>query len=239
LESDIESLPPLPLLIAFIAASALLAITPGPGVAYIVTRSLMHGRRSGLASVLGIALGNLGNAFGAGLGLAALFSLSSLAFTAMKWAGAAYLIYLGVRALRDARRLPAEEAAVLDAAAHTNPIASRAAAPMVSPGALPVPRHTFRDAFIVALLNPKTALFFAAFLPQFVTDNGSAALQTLALGALFVAVAAATDTLYALGASALAAWLKPTPRLRRVGRYVSGGALIGLGLGAALFGNRK
>src|SRR5882672_2530306 len=93
-------LPSWPLLSAFLVASLILAVTPGPGVFYIVTRSLLQGRRHGIASVLGVALGNLGNAIGASIGLAALFAISALAFTLVKYAGAAYLVYLGAQALR-------------------------------------------------------------------------------------------------------------------------------------------
>ena len=131
---------------AFVLASLVLAVTPGPGVLYIVTRTLAQGRAAGLASVAGVALGNLGNALAASLGLAALFALSSLAFAVVKWAGAAYLVWLGVRALRQP------------------PAAAAAAAPAFEPPRL---ARIVRDGFVVALLNPKTALFFAAFLPQF------------------------------------------------------------------------
>src|SRR5882672_9084362 len=93
-------LPSWPLLSAFLVASFVLAVTPGPGVFYIVTRSVMQGRRHGIASVLGVALGNLGNAVGASIGLAALFAISTLAFTAVKYAGALYLVYLGIQTLR-------------------------------------------------------------------------------------------------------------------------------------------
>ena len=129
-------------LAAFAAASVVLSVTPGPGVLYVVTRTLAQGRRAGLASVAGVALGNFGNAVGASIGLAALFAVSALAFTIVKWAGAAYLLWLGVQALRSPR-------ATTDA--------PRLDAPRL--GAI------FRDGFLVALLNPKTALFFAAFLP--------------------------------------------------------------------------
>lgn len=168
-------LPAWPLLSAFLVASLVLAVTPGPGVFYIVTRSLLQGRRYGLASVAGVALGNLGIAIGASIGLAALFAISSVAFTVVKYAGAAYLVYLGFQALR-AHGLEKE------------PEAPR-------PASLwPI----FRDGFVVALLNPKTAIFFAAFLPQFMSHEAAPALQGIALGALFVAIAAVTDSIYAL-----------------------------------------
>src|SRR5690242_18390512 len=155
--------PPLPLLGAFLAASLVLAITPGPAVFYIVTRSVSQGRLSGLASVGGVALGNLGNAIGASLGLAALFAISSVAFTVVKYLGAVYLIWLGVQALRRPDAAARQAIAVDDAAL----------------------RRTFVDGFLVALLNPKTAIFFAAFLPQFV-HGPSPYGQTITLGVLFV-----------------------------------------------------
>ena len=139
-------LPPLPMFAAFVAASFILAVTPGPGVFYIVTRSATQGRAAGLASVAGVALGNLANATAASLGLAAVFALSSFAFVAVRYLGAAYLIYLGVRALRSGTRR-----------ARPGPIAQSSLAL----------RRTFINGCVVALLNPKTTLFFAAFLPQF------------------------------------------------------------------------
>jgi len=201
-------------LATFAAASLLLALTPGPAVVYIVSRSLAQGRRAGLAAVAGIALGNLGNALGAALGLATLFAVSAAAFTVVKDLGALYLIYLGVRALRG------------------GPLSRRAEAP---------PAHPWRgvgDAFVVALFNPKTTLFFAAFLPQFVTAGASLVAQSVALGALFVAIAATTDTLYAVAAGAAASLLARRHRLRSAGRYLSGGTFIGLGL-LALAGGRR
>jgi threonine/homoserine/homoserine lactone efflux protein len=205
-----------PLLAAFLAASFVLAVTPGPGVLYIVTRSIAQGTRSGLASVAGVALGNLGNAIGASVGLAALFAISSLAFTIVKYAGALYLIYLGIQALR------------------APPAATR------REGAQP---HSlwriFRDGFFVALLNPKTAIFFAAFLPQFMSTEGSPLVQSIALGALFVIIAASTDTAYALAASAIAPTLTRATQMQAVGRYLSASVFIGLGVLTALGGTRS
>jgi threonine/homoserine/homoserine lactone efflux protein len=206
-------LPPTPLFSAFVVASVVLAITPGPGVFYIVTRSLIQGRASGLVSVLGVALGNLSNALAAALGLAALFAVSAMAFTLVKYAGALYLIYLGVQTLRTSRdELPL------------------ATTPRASLGRL------FRDGFIVALLNPKTTLFFAAFLPQFLSREAPAALQIAALGSLFVALAAVTDSIYALAAGSIAPALARAHGARRIGRCLGGGAFIGLGLFTALAG---
>ena len=201
-------LPNGPLLAAFGVASLVLAATPGPGVLYIVTRTLAQGRRAGLASVAGVAAGNLGNALGASLGLAALLAVSSLAFTVVKFAGAAYLVWLGIQTLREAH---------VDApAAHFEP-----------------PQHgrIARDGFMVALLNPKTALFFAAFLPQFIDPAGSAVLQSSLFGAAFVAIAACTDTAYVLAAGAAAPALA---RVRSAGRYATAAVYLGLGVFTAL-----
>jgi threonine/homoserine/homoserine lactone efflux protein len=213
-----ELLPPGPLLGAFVVASGVLAVTPGPGVVYIVTRCLAQGRRSGLASVAGVAVGNLGNAAGASLGLAALFAVSSLAFTVVRWAGAAYLVWLGVQALRA-------------------PAAHAAAAAMPAPQA-----RVFRDGVIVSLLNPKTTLFFAAFLPQFIQPGAPVVVQSLLLGTLFVLIAAASDTAYALLAGAVAPALARGGRgggWQRAGRWAAGAAYIGLGLLTALTGQRQ
>lgn len=212
-----DLLPPPSLFTAFVVASVILAVTPGPAVFYIVTRSVAHGRRSGLASVAGVAVGNLGNAIGASLGLAALFAVSSLAFTVVKYLGALYLIWLGVQALR---------AKPVDAGAIEASV-DRAAAGRI-----------FTDGFVVALLNPKTAIFFAAFLPQFVASHTAPVTQTIALGVIFVLVASFTDTLYALTAGSVRPWLRRTTGLARAGRYLTASAFIGLGLLTAVSGQR-
>ena len=210
-----DILPSWPALSAFLIASLVLAITPGPGVFYIVTRSVMQGRAAGLASVAGVALGNLGNAIGASIGLAALFAISSTAFSTVKYAGAAYLVYLGIQALR----APVARA---DVDLRTTPLAT-----------------IFRDGFVVALLNPKTAIFFAAFLPQFMSADASPVLQSVTLGILFVVIAAVTDSVYALTAGAVAPLLAQAAGARSMGRYISGAAFIGLGIFTALTGARK
>jgi threonine/homoserine/homoserine lactone efflux protein len=209
-----ELLPAWPLLSAFLLASLVLAVTPGPGVLYIVTRSLVQGRRAGLASVAGVALGNLGNAGAAALGLAALFAVSSLAFSFVKYAGATYLVWLGVQMLRGAR--------------DANATATPEAAPLA---------RLFRDGFVVALLNPKTTLFFAAFLPQFIDSAAAPMVQGLLLGALFVAIATITDSAYALAAGVIAPLLRGES-VRRIGGRLGGGTFVGLGIFAALSGTR-
>lgn len=237
-----EILPRFPLLAAFLLASLVLAVTPGPGVFYIVTRSLAQGRRAGLASVGGVALGNFGNALGASLGLAALFAASSAAFVVVKYAGAAYLVYLGVQALFSrvsTKRGLIEAGSVAEApdqtASRRDAATSNASMTVgFSDRRTPRLRKLFRDGFIVALLNPKTAIFFAAFLPQFMNPTASPALQSVLLGAIFVAIAATTDTAYALAAGAISPALSRARGIRRIGRYASGGAFIGLGVYTAL-----
>ena len=209
-----ELLPAWPLLSAFLVASFVLAVTPGPGVFYVVTRSLLQGRRFGVASVGGVALGNLGNALGASIGLATLFAMSAVAFTVVKYAGAVYLVWLGIKALR------------------ARPHDTRAPLPTAPMGRI------FRDGFAVALLNPKTAIFFAAFLPQFMTPDEPAMLQSMLLGSIFVAMAAVTDTGYAFAAGAVAPALARARGAGAAGRYLTGGAFIGLGLFTALAGSR-
>ena len=204
--------PAWPLFSAFVLASLVLAVTPGPGVLYIVTRSMVQGRRYGLASVAGVALGNLGNALAAAVGLAFLFAFSSLAFSVVKYAGAAYLVYLGILMLWSSA---ADSSAVVPAPVSLS--------------------RVFRDGFVVALLNPKTTIFFAAFLPQFLSPGASSMLQSLVLGVSFVAIAAVTDSVYALAAGAIAPVLR-AGSTRRLGRWLGGGMFIGLGLFAAIAG---
>jgi threonine/homoserine/homoserine lactone efflux protein len=200
-----------PTFVAFFVASLILAITPGPGVVYIVTQTLSQGRKAGLASVGGIALGNLGNACAASVGLAAVFAASSAAFVVIKLAGAGYLIFLGIRALRTR--------STMATAAHTN----RAS-----------PVKLFRDGFLVALFNPKTALFFAALLPQFINPYAPALGQSLVFGCVFVSIAMCTDTIYVLMASVLISKIRPRAGSPPYGRYLCAATFIGLGLYAAL-----
>lgn len=206
--------PPWPLFSAFLLASLVLAVTPGPVVIYVVTRSLVQGRRSGLVSVAGVALGNLGNALAASVGLAALFAISSIAFSVIKYAGALYLVYLGVQMLRAS---PVENSIAISATVSL--------------------KRVFRDGFVVALLNPKTTVFFAAFLPQFLSAGAPPMVQGMALGSLFVAIATITDSAYALAAGAAAPALRGNI-IRRIGRRLGGGVFIGLGVFTALAGSR-
>lgn len=216
-----EMLPAGPLWLAFLLACVVLAVTPGPGVVYIVTRTLAQGRAAGLASVGGVALGNLGNACAASLGLAAVLAWSSTAFTLVKLAGAAYLVYLGVRALR---ALPPSA----EASAEESASADRTDARPQTPPSI------FRQGLVVALLNPKTALFFAAFLPQFMAPGAAPAVQSMVLGASFVAVAALTDTAYVLLAAAVAPALQRSSRRRGLANGLSAAVYFALAAWAAL-----
>ena len=190
-----------------LAALVLLAI-PGPAVLYIVVQSAEQGRRAGLASVAGVHVGTLVHVAAASIGLSALIVASATAFTAVKYAGAAYLIVLGARKL----------------AGHDGD-----EQPPRPPDAL---RRAFVRGAIVNVLNPKTALFFLAFLPQFVdADRGGVWSQALVLGLAFVALGLVSDSLYAVAAGSVGGLLR---RRRRALRYCSGTAYIGLGVVAAL-----
>ena len=196
----------------FLAAALILLLTPGPAVLYIVARSLDQGRLAGFVSVLGIEVGNLVHALAATLGLSAILVSSSLAFAVVKYLGAAYLIYLGVRRLIQRRAAP--------------PAAT------FQPKRL---RRIFRQGVLVAVFNPKTALFFFAFLPQFVDPSrGSVTLQLLTLGCLFVFMAIVTDGIYALLAGTAGQWLKNSRLFMRVERFLAGSVYIGLGVAAAV-----
>jgi len=196
----------------FAVAALVLLLTPGPAVLYIVTRSIDQGWRAGLVSVLGVHVGTLAHIFAAAAGLSALLAASATAFGVVKYLGAVYLIYIGVRRLRDRE--------------------SR----MIREGGAPTRlRRAFVDGVVVNVLNPKTGLFFLAFLPQFVTEaRGHVGEQIVALGVVFVLLGAVTDSLYALTAGSAARWLHGQPRFLAGERWVTGGLYISLGLAAAL-----
>jgi threonine/homoserine/homoserine lactone efflux protein len=194
----------------FSVAALALIVVPGPAVTYVVTQSLDKGRSAGLVSALGVAGGGLVHVAAATAGLSALIASSASAFTVVKLTGAAYLIAIGVWRL--AGRGDGEPA-------DSEPVATR---------------RLFWQGALVNVLNPKTALFFLAFLPQFVDpDRGSVALQAAVLGVVFVLLAAVSDSTYAVVTAALAARLRASRRVRRVRRYVSGGIFVALGLTAA------
>jgi threonine/homoserine/homoserine lactone efflux protein len=201
----------------FTVAALLLLLTPGPAVLYIVARSIDQGRQAGLVSMLGVHVGTLVHVAAAAAGLSAVLAASATAFTVVKYLGAAYLVYLGLRRLL-------------------------ARGPGAGNGPVRVPRlsRAFVDGVVVNVLNPKTALFFLAFLPQFVdVGRGQVGLQILALGGIFVALGLLTDGGYALTAGTAGQWLRGHPRFLASERWVSGSMYIGLGLAAALTSSQQ
>jgi threonine/homoserine/homoserine lactone efflux protein len=194
------------LLLFSLAALGLLLI-PGPAVLYVVVQSAEQGRLAGLASVAGLHLGTLVHTAAAALGLSALVVSSAAAFSVVKYAGAAYLVYLGIR--RFLAREPAPEV----------------------PGRSEPLGRLFRQGVVVNVLNPKTAVFFLAFLPQFVDPDGTIWTQVIVFGLAFVALGLITDSGYAVVAGSLGPWLR---RRRRPMRYASGTVFVGLGAATAL-----
>ena len=196
----------------FLLAAVALAVVPGPAVAYIVTQSIDQGRRAGLVSALGVATGGLVHVAAATIGLSALIASSATAFTAVKLVGAAYLIAVGIRRILSG-----------DVAGDDAPRAPRA----------PLGR-IYRQGVIVNVLNPKTALFFLAFLPQFVDpDRGAVWPQVAFLGTLFVLVAVFSDMTYALVSDAIAGRIRRTGAGAKVRRWLAGGIFVALGITAA------
>lgn len=202
----------------FTAAALALLLVPGPAVLYIITRSVEQGRLAGFVSDLGIHSATLIHVAAAALGLSALLMSSALAFAVVKYLGAGYLIWLGVRKLM---------------------------APAPTPlGDLDLPKHSYRrlftDGFVVNLLNPKTALFFLAFLPQFVeVERGHVAMQIAALGLIFCGLGFVTDGCYALAAGTAGNWIRRSRTYLKFERFFSGTVYICLGLTAAFAGNRR
>jgi threonine/homoserine/homoserine lactone efflux protein len=200
-----------PNLPVFLVAALILLITPGPAVLYIIARSLDQGRVAGLVSVAGLSAGTWVHAFGAALGVSAILVSSALAFSVVKYLGAAYLIYLGLRRLMSRNEIRETT--------HFQPQRLR---------------RIFSQGIVVAILNPKSAMFFFAFLPQFVDPaHGSVTLQLLTLGFIYIAMALITDGAYALLAGTFGGWLKGRRSFLRGERYVVGSTYIGLGVVAA------
>jgi threonine/homoserine/homoserine lactone efflux protein len=200
----------------FVVASVVLLLTPGPAVLFIVARSVEQGRAAGLVSVLGIHLGTIVHVTAAAIGLSALLVSSALAFAIVKYLGAAYLIWVGIRTLM------AKE--VVPGAPHV------AAEPL---------RRLFRDGFVVNLFNPKTAIFFLAFLPQFVDPaRGPVHWQILILGLTFMGLGIISDGMFALAAGTAGEFLRRNRRFLRFQRWFAGTSFIGLGVTAA-FATRK
>ncbi|MDX6591683.1 MAG: hypothetical protein QOJ13_879 [Gaiellales bacterium] len=204
-------------LLVFAGAALLLLIVPGPAVVYIVSQSVEHGRRAGLVAMLGIHAGTLVHTTAAALGLSAILVSSAEAFTVVKILGACYLIYLGLRLLLGRERRSTTSA---PREAHLGRI--------------------FRQGALVNVTNPKTALFFFAFLPQFVDPSkGAVGAQIAVLGAVFVVLGMISDGLFGLLAGTAAGWARGRPGFGVLQRRVTGTIFIGLGVTTALTGHRR
>jgi len=189
----------------FLAAALIVAITPGPGIFYIVARTLAGGRREGLASSVGLGLGGLVHVFGGALGVSALIMASAEAFTVLKVAGAAYLIWLGLKTWREARIVEPSEVRTTGV------------------------RRALREGIVVEALNPKTAAFFLAFIPQFVDPSANVAAQFVVLGLTSVALNTSVDLIVTHWAARARAGLAKRPSFITRTRQVSGAVMCGLG----------
>ena len=195
----------------FLLAALVIAAVPGPGIFYVAARTLSGGKRAGIASTFGTALGGLVHVIAGGLGVSAIILASAELFTALKFAGALYLVWLGVKAFREARHLLPEQIAPIDS------------------------KRAFRDGVLVEALNPKTAAFFLAFIPQFLDPAGSyPALQFMALGLVSVALNTLVDFIVVLMASTAHSGLARRPNLLQRLRQGSGLFIAGLGISLAL-----
>jgi len=193
--------------LVFLGAALILAITPGPGIFYVLARSLRGGRREGVLSTAGTFLGGLVHVAAAAFGLSAILAASAVAFETVRYAGAAYLIYLGYRMIRTRD----QEAVDLDLER--------------------LSRGTFVQGVMTEVLNPKTALFFLSFIPQFVSvQQGYVAAQFLLLGAISVTLNTCADLLVACFAGPLGSKMRHSAKLRSRQRAASGAAMIGLGV---------
>jgi threonine/homoserine/homoserine lactone efflux protein len=201
----------------YVAAALVLAVTPGPGIFYVAARTLAGGRAEGVASSFGTGLGGLAHVLAGSLGVSAVVLASAELFTALKLIGAAYLVWLGLRTVQAARR---EAATVLNGGAAAPPIG---------------PRRAFREGVLVEALNPKTAAFFLAFVPQFVDPAaGHIAVQFVVLGTVSVALNTLADIVVAYAASGIRHGAAARPKLVRRLREASGAAMVALGIGLAL-----
>ena len=221
--------------VLFFAAALLLAITPGPGIFYVLARTLAGGRREGFQSSIGTFFGGLFHVFAAALGVSAILAASAVAFRTVKYAGAAYLIFLGIRMIRsrnvhlpDAHNVRLTETRPSDYAAIETSTPARGAF-------RPAAAAAFKQGILTEALNPKTALFFLSFIPQFIApERGHIFFQFAALGILSVSLNTAADLVVVSLAAPLERKLKSSPVFRRRQRTASGLGMIGLGAYVAL-----
>lgn len=199
----------------FIAAAIILAITPGPGMLYVLTRSLKGGRGEGLASSFGTAVGGLAHVIAAALGLSAILATSSVVFALVKYVGAVYLIYLGIRTI-----ISKDDIALEGISSSTT-------------------YQAFRQGIITEVLNPKTALFFLAFIPQFINPQENIILQSVILGSVSIALNTSADVIVAMLAGSIGKWLRSHQQFRRKQQLFTGWSLIGLGTYVALADDKR
>ena len=195
----------------FLLAALVIAAVPGPGIFYVAARTLSGGKRAGIASTFGTALGGLVHVIAGGLGVSAIILASAELFTALKFAGAVYLVWLGIRTFREARKWLPQHASAIGA------------------------ERAFREGVLVEALNPKTAAFFLAFIPQFIDPAGGyVALQFMALGLISVALNTLADVAVVMMAATARANLTRHPNLLQRLRQGSGLFIAGLGISLAL-----
>lgn len=198
----------------FFSAAFLLAVTPGPGIFYVLTRSLKGGRGEGYASSFGTAIGGMFHVLAAGLGLSAILSTSATAFTVVKFAGAAYLIYLGIRTIMSPDELPEN-----DDNEYTTDF-----------------KQVLLQGIMTEALNPKTAIFFLAFIPQFINPDGVIVTQFILLGSISVLMNTTADIVVATMAGPIGSQLKKRAGLRKGQKLFTGTGLIALGAYVAFAG---
>lgn len=200
----------------FVSVAAILVFMPGPNTLYIIARSIQQGRLAGFVSSLGVQVGTMVHIAAAALGLSALLVSSALAFNVVKYAGAAYLIYLGIKTLLTRERI--EPTRIRNAKLS----------------------RIFYQGMFVNVLNPKTALFFFAFLPQFINVNrGRVMLQVVLLGSILILLGTLSDSIYALASGSIGNWLRGNLKFLRAQRYFAGSVYIGLGAATALSGAHR
>lgn len=209
-------MPEISSLAIYLSAAFILAITPGPGIFYVLTRSLKGGRGEGYASSVGTAIGGLFHVVAAAVGLSAILATSALAFAIVKYAGAAYLIYLGIRTIIERNdEFDDEQVSTSNT------------------------RHAFYQGILTEVLNPKTALFFLAFIPQFINPEGVVVTQFVILGCISVFMNTSADIVVATLAGPIGYQLKTRARLRKGQKMFTGISLIGLGAYVAFAGGEQ
>jgi len=200
----------------FVSVALILVFMPGPNTLYIIARSIQQGRLAGFVSSLGVQVGTMVHIGAAALGLSALLVSSALAFNVVKYAGAAYLIYLGIKTLLTKERI--EPTRVRNAKLS----------------------RVFYQGMVVNVLNPKTALFFFAFLPQFISvSRGGVMLQIILLGSILIFLGTLSDSIYALASGSIGNWLRGNLKFLRAQKYFAGSVYIGLGAATALSGAHR